>query len=76
MLSREAGVWEELAGLAIEINPFDIAGTASAILSGLTMPEQERSERSEGIVHKVISRPAAKWLADQCLAATGKEESC
>ncbi|MCL4421628.1 MAG: trehalose-6-phosphate synthase [Actinobacteria bacterium] len=76
VLSREAGVWEELAGLAIEINPFDIAGTASAILSGLTMPEQERSERSEGIVHKVISRPAAKWLADQCLAATGKEESC
>ena len=30
-LSREAGAWEELSEGALEVNPFDVAGTCEAV---------------------------------------------
>ena len=34
-LSREAGVWEELQGGALDVNPFDVAGTADVLAEAL-----------------------------------------
>ena len=42
-LSTEAGAFDELAGPALGLNPFDVSETAAAIALGLEMPEEERS---------------------------------
>ena len=36
-LSREAGAWDELGGIALEVNPFDVSGTADVLATALTM---------------------------------------
>ena len=36
-LSREAGAWDELGGTALEVNPFDVAGTSDVLSAALTM---------------------------------------
>src|SRR5207302_10403367 len=48
-LSREAGVWEELEGIALEVNPFDVAGTAEVLATALTMTAAERAEHARGL---------------------------
>ena len=47
VLSREAGAYEELGEDAIVVNPYDVAATAAALHEALTMPADERAERSE-----------------------------
>src|SRR3712207_7644890 len=42
VLSREAGVWEELSGTAIGVNPFDVTGTARALATARS--EEHTSE--------------------------------
>jgi len=68
-LSREAGVWEELGEHAVEVNPFDVSGTAEALAAALEMPEPERRNRALA-AHKVVtSRRPADWLGDLMAAA-------
>ena len=71
-LSREAGVFEELRHEAIEVNPFDISGTAIALADALDMPDAERKRRAEALRLLATARPAAAWLEDQLAAATGR----
>ena len=52
-VSREAGVWDEVAPAALEINPFDVSGTAEVLFCALDMSGEERRRR---VVH---SRPPA-----------------
>ncbi|MDQ1444072.1 MAG: trehalose 6-phosphate synthase [Acidimicrobiaceae bacterium] len=73
-LSREAGVWDELADAAVGVNPFDIAETADALAAALTMPAGERARRAAALVDAVRSREPQDWLNDQ-LEAAGPEGS-
>jgi trehalose 6-phosphate synthase len=69
-LSREAGVWDELASCALGLNPFDIAETADVLAQGLTMAPEERARRSADLRAAVLSRSPQDWLDDQLAAAT------
>jgi trehalose 6-phosphate synthase len=69
-LSPEAGVWSELGEAAIEVRPFDIAGTAEALDAALRMPASERQVRADTLRRLAVARRPADWLADQLAAAT------
>jgi trehalose 6-phosphate synthase len=69
VLSREAGAWAELSGTALEVNPFDVAGTAEVLASALTMPGPERAERAAAIRRVAGQRTPRDWLDDQLAAA-------
>jgi len=68
-LSPEAGVWDELAEAAIEVHPFDVAGTADALDRALRMPADERRTRAARLRELAVARRPADWLADQLAAA-------
>jgi len=69
-LSREAGVWEELGGIALEINPFDVAGTADVLAMALTMGSAERATHSRELSRAARSRVPRDWF-DDLLAVAG-----
>jgi trehalose 6-phosphate synthase len=69
-LSREAGAFAELHGQALEVNPFDVTGTAATLLQALDMPADERGRRAAGLRAIVSQRKPGDWLADQLAAAT------
>jgi trehalose 6-phosphate synthase len=69
VLSREAGAWEELSEAAVGINPFDVAGTADALHTALSMDPAERRTRAARLRSLVLARTAADWLEDQLAAA-------
>ena len=74
VLSREAGAWEELelAGEgALGVNPFDVAGTADALHTALTMSSTDRAARAGAVRSAVLGRTSADWWADQVAAAQG-----
>jgi len=68
-LSREAGVWDEVGEAAVEVPPFDIAGTADVLDLALRMPAEERKARAELLRTLAAARRPADWLADQLAAA-------
>jgi trehalose 6-phosphate synthase len=65
VLSRNAGVYEELGHAAISINPFDIDETATAIERAFDMPSTERARRATELRRLVLSRRPEDWGADQ-----------
>jgi trehalose 6-phosphate synthase len=69
-LSREAGASEELAGLAMEVHPFDVTGTAEVLHAALSLPPEERRTRFAALRQRVASRTPADWWADQLAAAS------
>ena len=72
VLSHQAGAWEELSldgGGAIGVNPFDVAGTADALHTALTMDTAARGARAAALREAVRGRTAADWWADQLAAA-------
>jgi trehalose 6-phosphate synthase len=68
-LSREAGAFEELRGPAIELNPFDVSGTAVALAAALDMTPTERTERAEALREVIQRRKPGDWLSDLLDAA-------
>jgi trehalose 6-phosphate synthase len=64
-LSRESGVYAELAEAVVPVHPFDIAGTSDALHAALSMPASERQRMLEVGRARVEARTAARWLADQ-----------
>lgn len=64
VLSREAGAYEELADVAIGVNPFDVTGTAAAMAAGLSMSHADRRVRSAELRRRARSRTPAHWLAE------------
>ena len=68
-LSREAGAYVELAEAAIEINPYDITGTAGALHLALSMSSTERSRHADQLRSIVEMRQPEDWLAEQIAAA-------
>ncbi|GAC1318036.1 MAG: trehalose-6-phosphate synthase [Acidimicrobiales bacterium] len=69
LLSREAGVWSELSGTAIEINPFDVFGTAAAMADALAMTPAARHEHAAAVRAAASVRTPRDWLEDQLSAA-------
>lgn len=69
-LSSEAGAWEELGSAgALEVSPFDVAGTAATLDTALSMAPDERAKRLDSLRSVVLSRRPEDWLADQIAAA-------
>lgn len=69
-LSREAGAYAELHGPAVELNPFDVSGTAAALAAALDMDRAERSSRAEALREIVLRRKPVDWLEDLLAAAS------
>jgi trehalose 6-phosphate synthase len=68
-LSREAGAFEELAGLALEINPFDVGGTATVLSQALRMGADERAAASKALRDLIVAKSPADWFNDQLAQA-------
>lgn len=65
LLSREAGSFAELGSEALELNPFDVSGTAKALAEALEMPPAERRRRACALRELVTNRKPRQWLSDQ-----------
>ena len=68
-LSREAGAFDQLADGALEVNPFDVTGTAAALAQALATGAEERAARATTLREIILSRRPADWLNAQLLAA-------
>lgn len=68
-LSREAGAWPELAGAALEVNPFDVSGTAEVLHAALSMDDGARRAHAASVRALAAARTPADWFADQIAAA-------
>jgi trehalose 6-phosphate synthase len=68
-LSPEAGAWERLHPGALEVPPYDVAGTAAVLHRAITMPAAERAELSATLRRLAEERTPTDWLADQLAAA-------
>ncbi len=68
-LSREAGAWERLQDAALQVPPFDVAGTADVLHGALTMSREERTRRADLLRSLAEARTPSHWLADQLAAA-------
>jgi trehalose 6-phosphate synthase len=71
VLSREAGAYEELGEDSLVVNPYDVTGTASALHAALTMPVEERAERTKRLAAAATALPPAQWFLDQLRALEG-----
>jgi trehalose 6-phosphate synthase len=65
VLSREAGAFQELGKDAITVNPYDVIGTATALYKALTMPTEERAERTKRLAAAATALPPAQWFLEQ-----------
>ncbi len=68
-LSREAGAWEELSEVALEVNPFDIAGTSDVLATALAMTPAQRSVHAKALYRAATARKPRDWLDDQLRVA-------
>ncbi len=68
-LSREAGAFDELGGAALEVNPFDVSGTAGVLARALDMDVEEKATRIGALRRVIRDRPPIRWLHDQLDAA-------
>jgi trehalose 6-phosphate synthase len=70
-LSREAGAWQELGGVALEVNPFDVGGTADVLAAALAMTPDERAAHAAAVREASSGRSPRDWLDEQLRAADG-----
>jgi trehalose 6-phosphate synthase len=65
LLSRQAGVWDELADHVTEVHPFDIDGTADALAAALATSADERQRTAAALREAAVARRPMDWLEDQ-----------
>jgi trehalose 6-phosphate synthase len=70
VLSRNAGVYEQIGPATIGIDPFDITGTADAIEQALVMPEAERVSIAHMLRDLATRGTPREWVGVR-LRATG-----
>src|SRR5262249_46171558 len=70
VLSAFAGAARQLAD-ALIVNPYDVDGTAQALLQALTMPPQEQRQRMRRMRTQVAEYSAHRW-AHEILADAGR----
>lgn len=61
ILSEFAGAASEL-GEALIVNPYDIDGTAAAILQAVAMPAEERATRMRALRQRVVTYDVHYWV--------------
>jgi trehalose 6-phosphate synthase len=64
-VSRESGVWAELHDVALEVQPFDVSGTADVLHHALSMGPDDRRRHADAVRERVLRRTAVHWFADQ-----------
>jgi trehalose 6-phosphate synthase len=69
VLSREAGVHDQLVGAVRSVNPFDIADQATALGEALDLDATTRAARALELCRRAEARTPSDWLADQLAAA-------
>lgn len=69
VLSRNAGVFDELGEYAVAVNPFDVTETAAAIETALEMPKDERAKRATELRRAVTTGTPEGWIRGQLEAA-------
>jgi len=65
ILSDKAGCYEELKDYSLNVNPFDVSETAEAFYTALTMDENEKKQRMQGLKKKISERNIFHWITDQ-----------
>jgi trehalose 6-phosphate synthase len=65
VLSENTGAHEELGEFALSVNPFDIQEMADSIHAALTMGDDERRSRHEGLRRIVTARDPGDWIDEQ-----------
>jgi trehalose 6-phosphate synthase len=65
VLSENTGAHEELGDFALSVNPFDLQELADSIHAALTMPEDERRRRHEGLTAIITARNPGDWVDEQ-----------
>ncbi len=65
LLSRQAGVWDELAEHVTEVHPYDIDGTATAMADALATPDESRRQVATRLREAATTRTPSDWLEDQ-----------
>jgi trehalose 6-phosphate synthase len=75
VLSELAGSFEQLQEFVLPVAPTDLEGTVRALHRALTMPEDERRARADGLRRQVEEFDIVQWLEFQfrdLLALTGE----
>jgi trehalose 6-phosphate synthase len=65
VLSTQAGAADEMSRGAVMVDPFDVAATAEALHTALTMAPQERQRRHDDLVGPATTLAPQAWLAAQ-----------
>ncbi len=65
ILSENTGAHEELGEFALSVNPFDVQELANSIYAALTMEQEERKRRSDGLKEVITSRDPGDWIDEQ-----------
>ncbi len=73
ILSENTGAHEELGEYALSVNPFDIQELADSIHAALTMRDDERRRRLDGLQSIITARDPGDWVDEQ-LADIHKRE--
>lgn len=68
ILSRNAGVYDELSSAALPVNPFDVFETADAIEEAFEMSITERATRWETLRRIVTARTPEAWARERLTA--------
>jgi trehalose 6-phosphate synthase len=68
-LSRGAGVWDELGDYAVEVHPYDVAGTSDALFAALQLDRPRRAQRAVVLRAAAASRNPLNWFEDVLSAA-------
>jgi trehalose 6-phosphate synthase len=63
-LSPEAGAYDELGEAAVDVHPYDVSQSASALHEGLTMPRSERAARMLRLRELVARHTPRSWLTE------------
>ncbi|MGW2648624.1 alpha,alpha-trehalose-phosphate synthase (UDP-forming) [Streptomyces sp. NPDC001393] len=75
VLSREAGAYEELGAHAFTVNPYDVLQTARALHEALSLPPEERADRTKRLAAAATALPPAQWFLDQLQALRDLQSS-
>ncbi|MFT7474039.1 MAG: trehalose 6-phosphate synthase [Verrucomicrobiales bacterium] len=75
LLSREAGAFDEMSGIAIEVHAYDITQTAQALSDVIDMDHEQRVEIAADLLDIATSRSPKIWLDEQLAAATAASEN-
>jgi trehalose 6-phosphate synthase len=65
ILSELAGSFEQLHDFVLPVSPADLEGTLRALHRALTMPEDERRARAEGLRKQIEENDIVLWLESQ-----------